>query len=89
MQGSKGPKTNTASFQEVLTAHSSLLRVLFLSLVRQFEDDQAGLDVFIGEAKNHLDTGQYDPRTIAGAKRYLDHFRGTMAPTPEGLRSQH
>jgi hypothetical protein len=89
MQGSKLPKTNTASFQEVLTAHSSLLRALFLALVHQFEDDQAALDQFVGEAKRHLDTGQYDPKTIAGAKRYLDHFRRTMSPTPEGIRRPH
>jgi len=71
-----------ASSEEVLTAHSALLRVLLLTLVRQFQDPQAALNLFVNEAKNHLDTGQYDPRSVAGAKRYLDHFRSTMAHTP-------
>jgi hypothetical protein len=76
------PKPTTASAQAVLTAHSSLLRVLLLSLVSQFPDHQAALDAIVSEAKNHLDTGQYDPRAVPGAKRYLDHFRSTMTPTP-------
>jgi hypothetical protein len=89
MQSSRGTRTTAANFQEVLTAHSSLLRVLFLALVHQFEDDQAALDQFVGEAQRYLDTGQYDPKTVAGAKRYLDHFRRTMTPTPEGISRQH
>jgi hypothetical protein len=83
------PKPATATSQEVLTAHSSLLRVLFLTLVHQFEDHDAALDMMVGEAKKHLDTPQYDPRAVAGPKKYLDQFRSTMAETPEGLRSRH
>ena len=74
-----------ATFQEVQTAHSSLLRLLFLTLVHRFPEPQAALDQLVDQAKAHLDTGQYDPRTIAGAKRYLDHFRGLMRPTPDSV----
>ena len=66
-----------ASVQEVLTAHSSLLRVLFLSLVHQFEDHQIALDQIIGHAKEHLATvntihalsvGQKGISTISAAR---------------------